>query len=192
MKIFIGLVMGFFSGFLIYVVLAMLVMDPSGTTSTDLSRILFVAVTFLGGWTLSSIVLLHGARSVSKVFSRGFLLGATEWLAMIPAGMIYNGRVVRDSVARGVVRGTGTEAAGARMAVDLISFITGGISILMALVCLLGFAISYFAGKEMKPEAAIPTRRCPECAELIQEAARTCKHCGTEILQSGDGRTKIG
>lgn len=31
----------------------------------------------------------------------------------------------------------------------------------------------------MKPEPVAFTKRCPECAELIQEAARRCKHCGT-------------
>ncbi|MGQ4807874.1 hypothetical protein NKDENANG_01239 [Candidatus Entotheonellaceae bacterium PAL068K] len=79
------------------------------------------------------------------MFSRGFLLGAAEWLAMIPIG--------------------------------------GGVAIEMAAACMLGFAVSYFIGREMKPEAVRPTRTCLECAELIQAAARKCKHCGAVISQ---------
>ena len=92
MKIIVGIVMGFFSGLLIsravaMLLLAMFFLNPSSGTSPDDSLTwLFYAVTFFGGWVLSTIILVRGARSVSKVFSRGFLLGAAEWLALIPVG----------------------------------------------------------------------------------------------------------
>ena len=176
MKVIVGIVLGFFSGFLIYMASAMLFTSgvPSGA---------FVFVTFFGGWVLSTIILVRGARTVSKVFSRGFLLGAAEWLVMIPVGMIFSGKALTETVTQGT--STGAEVAGATIGAGLISFITGGVSIAMALVCLLGFAVSYFIGQEMKPEAPTPTRPCPECAELIQAAARKCKHCGAEIPQAG-------
>jgi len=176
MKVFIGIILGFFSGFLIYMAAAMLFSggEPSGA---------FVFATFFGGWILSTWILVRGARTVSKVFSRGFLLGAAEWLAMIPVGMVLSGRALTQTVTQG--GGTGAELAGATIGAGLVSFITGGVSIAMALVCLIGFAVSYFIGREMRPEAATPTRTCPECAELIQAAARKCKHCGAEIPQAG-------
>ena len=100
---------------------------------------------------------------------------------MIPVGMVVSGRALTETVAQG--SGSGAEIAGATIGAGLVSFITGGVSVAMAVVCLIGFAVSYFMGREMKPEAAIPTRNCPECAELVQEAARKCKHCGADILQ---------
>lgn len=30
-------------------------------------------------------------------------------------------------------------------------------------------------------DARGPTRRCPECAEMVRAAARVCKHCGHRL-----------
>jgi len=168
MKIVVGVIHGFLSGFMILMASALLFKsrEPSGA--------LFF-VTFFGGWALSSIVLVRGARTVSKVFSRGFLLGAAEWLAMIPVGIVVNIRA----------QGTGTDTEVVAAAATLSSFITGAVSIAMAVVCLIGFAVSYLIGREMKPEEATQTRTCPECAELIKAAARKCKHCGADIPHAG-------
>ena len=78
-KVLAALTMGFFSGFLIYMGAAMLFGEgkPSGE---------FVFIVFIGGWAVSVFLLLRGAKTVSKLFARGFLLGAAEWLAMIPVG----------------------------------------------------------------------------------------------------------
>jgi hypothetical protein len=176
MKIIVGIVLGFFSGFLIYMATAMLFTkgEPSGA---------FVFATFFGGWGLSTWLIVRRAHTVSKVFSRGFLLGAAEWLAMIPVGLVFSGKALTESV--GQRAGTDAELAGATIGAGLVSFVTGGVAVVMALVCLTGFAVSYFFGREMKPEVATPTRTCPECAELIQAAARKCKHCGAQIAQAG-------
>ena len=132
MKIFVGIVVGFLSGFLIYMAAAMLFIkgEPSGT---------FVFVTFFGGWGLSTWLVVRGVRTVSKVFSRGFLLGAAEWLAMIPVGLVFSGKVLTETVGQG--GGTDAELAGATIGAGLISFVTGGVAVVMALFCLMGFIV---------------------------------------------------
>ena len=134
--------------------------EPSGA---------FVFVTFFCGWVLSTWILVRGGRTISKVFSRGFLLGAAEWLTMIPVGMIFSGKAPTRIVTQG--GSTDAEVAGATIGAGLVSFVTGGVSVVMALVCLLAFAVSYFIGREMKLESATAMRTCPECAELIQTAS---------------------
>jgi hypothetical protein len=174
MRILAGIILGFFSGFLIY--MAASVLFASGEPSGG-----FVFATFFGGWVLSTWIMVRGARTTSKVFSRGFLIGAAEWLAMIPVGLVLSGRALTETVDQG--SGTDAELAGATIGAGLVSLVTGGVAIVMTAVCLIGFAVSYLIGREMKPESATPTRACPECAELIQAAARKCKHCGAEIAQ---------
>ena len=104
MKIAVGAVLGLFSGFLIYMAVAMLFANKEPSS-------IFVLTTFLGGWVISTIVLVRGARTLSKVFSRGFLLGAAEWLAMIPVGMVVSGQALTETVDQG--SGSGAEVVGA-------------------------------------------------------------------------------
>lgn len=175
MKVVVALVMGFFSAFLIYMAAAMVL--TAGEPSSG-----FVFVTFFGGWAISVFILLRGAKTVSKVFSRGFLLGAAEWLAIIPVGLIFSSKALTQTVSQ---TSTDAERAGAAIGAGLFSFITGGIAIGMAIACLIGFTVSYLIAREMKPESSEPTRKCPECAELIQTAARRCKHCGAVVQPIG-------
>src|SRR5947209_18264162 len=120
MKVFVGIILGLFSGFLIYMATAMLFASgqPSGA---------FVFVTFVGGWVLSTWILVRGARTISKVFSRGFLLGAAEWLGMIAVGMVFSGKALTQTLTHG--GGTGAEVAGATIGAGLVSFVTGFVSV---------------------------------------------------------------
>ena len=172
-RVLAGIVLGFFSGALI----ATIALFASGNPSNDLA-----SLALLGGWILSTWLLLRGARTISKVFSRGFLLGLVEWLIMIPASMAYSGQELTRAFERG---GSDAELAGATLGAGLASCMTSSVAIAMAIVCLVGYGISRLFSREMRPETAPPTRTCPECAELIQATARKCKHCGAEIAQAG-------
>lgn len=142
-----AIILGALSGFLIYMMASMVLVADGETAGSA-----FVAVTFLGGWVASSWLMVRNTRTVWRVLTRGSLIGAAEWLLMIPAGMIVAGRS-----AAAVAATTDAELAGATMGAGLISVFTGGVAIAMTLLCVLTFAVCYFLGKEMQPEAPAST-----------------------------------
>ena len=60
--------------------------------------------------------------------------------------------------------------------------LAGGASVFMSVVCLIGFAIAYFMGREMSDRRAAPTRKCPECAEMVPADAKKCRYCGASLV----------
>lgn len=151
MKKFFGIVLGLFSGLLVASAVQMMF---GSAESTGLFWITTLIV-----WAATTYYITRGARTVSKVFARGFLIGAAEWMAMVAVSWIAAGRAVNDTINQATAAGMDaatTEAtqAGAAIGGGLMAVMGTGISIFMAFACLIGFAIAYFMGREMKPEAA--------------------------------------
>lgn len=137
-----GIILGGLSGVLIYFLAAMFfVSDPAEIGSA------FVFVTLVGGWVASSWVMIRETRTAWRVVTRGSLIGAAEWLLMIPAGMVFSAQSASQ-----VETTTEAAAAGAALGAGFTSVVTGGIALAMTVVCLLVFVVAYFLRKEMAPE----------------------------------------
>ena len=146
MKFIVALIAGAFSGILFYMAAFMLFMSGA-----DAAPSWFVPVTFLGGWVISTFLLLRGARTASKVISRAFLLGAAEWFAIIPAGVIMGGKALVETTDE---LSSDAEMAGATIGAGVITFLTGGVAVAMIFVCLLGYFITFLMAREMKSDKA--------------------------------------
>lgn len=146
MKFLVALIAGAMSGFLIYMVSAMLFLTDTANPPSW-----FIPVTFLGGWALSTFVLVRGARAASKVVSRAFLLGAAEWFAVIPAGFVLAGKSAAEATTE---LSSDAEVAGTVIGAGLITFLTGGVAFVMVFGCLLGYFITFLMTREMKSDKA--------------------------------------
>jgi hypothetical protein len=131
MKTSIAILMGSCSGLLI-AIMGSWVFFALNFGGTD--AIFLVLGCFVCGWIVSSCFLLLGARTPSKVLARGFLLGAAEWLLMSGGGAIRASQME-------TMDGVGMMIAASAMA-----------PLLMAAVCLIGFAIMHFWRRKMEPE----------------------------------------
>jgi hypothetical protein len=139
LRIVSALLVGLFSGFLIYIIFG-LVIGPK-----DVSP-LFIMTTFLGGWALTTYVVLNGTSTAGKVWSRGGLLGAGEWLLVGLAMLVYNGRTVAETEA---VNGGDRVADFGPIFGGLTSMMGLGLAAFMAIPCL----IIYFLARRIPNDA---------------------------------------
>jgi hypothetical protein len=157
MRILSALLVGLFSGILIYMIFG-LITGPREVSSA------FIMATFLGGWAITTYVVLNGARTVAKVWSSGGLLGAVEWILFGLAMLLYGGNTTDEKPTFGA---------------GFSSMIGIGLALVMAIPCLI---IYFRAGRiagERHPDGA--RVECPQCAEPIGSEAKNCRLCGYTI-----------
>jgi hypothetical protein len=173
MKTFVAILLGLLSGLMVAAATAGLLggPDPSGEL-TSLMTYLFTFLAALAvAWAVSAFWILHEAPKLSVVFRRGFLLGAAEWLAMIPVNLLSQAKLAASHA--GSLSNAGALGFG-------IAAIAGvGFCVAMAIVCLVCFAVAYFIGREANGSTA--TKQCPLCAETIKVEARKCRFCNTDL-----------
>jgi hypothetical protein len=170
MRTLVAIVMGTFSGFLVYMMTALLLNDLG---SGGPPRVL-AFVTFIGASAVSGYLLARNASTVSAVFRRGILLGAAQWLAMAAVSVVLGGRAAASAISSS--GGSKASAAGAAIGGGLVAVLAGVVSVFMSVN-----AIAYLLSREMKNTAGTPTLKCSDCAEMIQAEAMTCRHCGAII-----------
>jgi len=136
-------IFGLLAGFLIYFIVAMLSMRRAGPGP------LFVLLTLSAGWVVSTYVLGNRAESWLRVLQRAFLLGAAQWLLVIPASWVWTGRAVVSTVEH--IGPTATGAVGAILGGGLIALLTGGVALLMLVLCAIGYLIVFFVQRGRTP-----------------------------------------
>jgi len=141
MRTFVAIVLGFLSG----VMLFPLACEVTNYRITDSATLAGAWVALLAGWAISAYFMRRNAATTSAVFCRGSLAGAAEWLAMIP----------RTPTTREDYENL-PNSVPVVLAETLLPWLAAG----MAAVCLITFAIAYFAGRRASGDA-LPAPAAP-------------------------------
>ena len=145
MKLLVGLLLGSFLAFLMMLVpraifaAALAVFDSAPESDEALTTL-----TFFASWVLSTFIIVRGARSVSKVFSRAFLLGAAACLAMAVITPV------------GILTGPPPD----KVPPSWAAFAAAGTFLVTACACIIGCAVSNDIDRKMQPESEAPSLRC--------------------------------
>jgi len=152
----------------------MLISPGAAATSRDftLAFIVLFAV-----WAGTSYGVLRGTVSTSKVWARGALIGAAEWMVAGIVPLIFSSRMLaKEAVRPGV---TGAEQAGATIGTGLVGMMGIGMGVFMAIVCLIIYAIANRSPVEFARDAE--RRPCPQCGESIPASAKVCRFCRAAV-----------
>jgi hypothetical protein len=126
-----AIVLGLLSGIMLFL-LAGTVTDYRISAGPSLA-VAFVAL--LAGWAISAYCIRRNAATTSVVLCRGFLLGAAEWLAVIPLA-----RTSADDYPNL------PNSVPALIGDALLPWL----AVAMATGCLIAFVLAYFMGRRLK------------------------------------------
>jgi len=184
MKYLVSVILGFFSGVLLMVI--------GIRIATGLSRYGyhpavispgFMGLFMVGGWAVSTLLLVRLAEDAVRVIKRGSLLGAGEWLLFSFVWGFFDRQAP--------FQGRGFDDDGIR------SMIFIGI---MILICLATYAVARFMSpersRERAPDLVIQMnqpvlKQCSRCGQLAESFARFCNSCGTPFVAGGLGEPNM-
>ena len=178
-KYLVSVILGFFSGVLLMMIGGGIVMGVSrqyGYRPAALGPAI-VLIFLVGGWAVSTLLLVRLAEDSVRVIERGSLLGACEWLLV--------------SLVVGILGGQ-APSQGRLFGEDGIkSMIFIGV---MILVCLATYALARFMSPERHPKTAPDLapqtnqpilKQCSRCRQLAESFARFCNSFGTPFVVVG-------
>ncbi len=175
MKYLVSIVLGFFSGFLIMMMVIAVAAGLSryGYRSAAINPTFF-GLFFIGGWAVSTLLLVRLAENSVRVIKRGSLLGAGEWLLFSLVWVIFG----RQAPSKGHLFDDD----------GIKSMIFAGV---MILVCLATYALARFMSPERSPER-VPDlviqmnqpilKQCSRCGQWQEGFALFCISCGTPFV----------
>lgn len=177
MKLMSALLIGFASGLLLYFGVGAFIIGGSATPQEAIFRgQTALLVLFLGGWVVTTYAVLRDVRTTARVWARGSLIGAAEWMAVGMLAVWWSGHTLVKVTA---ATSSSATLGGAGLGAGLFSIIGLGLAAFMAVICLIIYFIASHSEKEFAPE--VTRVACPKCAELIVRGATQCRFCGATV-----------
>ena len=139
------------------------------------AREVFAPITLSVAWIGSAYLMMREVHNSAKVWARGSLLGASEWVAMAALLVGLSGKVVWDAAEHTTTVGT----LGIGLLMSLLSMMGVGFSMVMVVMCLLTWFIANRFEGEFQPAGKLSY--CPHCQQRLQAKADWCPHCGGSL-----------